>query len=48
LRSGAYDRTSDTVQEVTGNAPRSFAQFALEHASFFQSVGQKDVRQPTH
>ena len=43
LRGGAYNQTSNSVQMLTGYAPRSFAQFALEHAHVFQ---QK--LQPTH
>jgi uncharacterized protein YbjT (DUF2867 family) len=43
LRRGAYNQTSDTVQKVTGNVPRTFAQFAHDHTNFFQ----KDL-QPTH
>ncbi len=43
LRRGAYNQISDTVRTLTGLEPRSFAQFAHDHASFFQ----KDL-QPTH
>jgi uncharacterized protein YbjT (DUF2867 family) len=35
LRQGVYNRTSDTVRVLTGREPRSFAQFAREHAEFF-------------
>jgi uncharacterized protein YbjT (DUF2867 family) len=36
LRKGAAERTTDTVCGVTGRAPRSFAQFARDHARLFR------------
>jgi uncharacterized protein YbjT (DUF2867 family) len=35
LRRGVYNRTSNNVRVLTGREPRSFAQFAREHAGFF-------------
>jgi uncharacterized protein YbjT (DUF2867 family) len=35
LRQGDADHTTDTVRAVTGREPRSFAQFARDHASVF-------------
>jgi uncharacterized protein YbjT (DUF2867 family) len=44
LRQGAYNQTSDTVYTLTGKVPRSFAQFAHDHASFFQPAVHKDLQ----
>jgi uncharacterized protein YbjT (DUF2867 family) len=35
LRGGAQERTTDTVRSLTGHEPRSFAEFAREHALLF-------------
>jgi uncharacterized protein YbjT (DUF2867 family) len=47
LRQGAYDQTSNAVYNLTGQMPRSFAQFAHNHASFFQPAVHTDL-QTTH
>jgi hypothetical protein len=38
LRKGAAERMTDTVCGVTGRAPRSFAQFARDHAPLFRAA----------
>jgi uncharacterized protein YbjT (DUF2867 family) len=35
VRAGGMDRPTDAVRALTGRAPRTFAQFAREHAAFF-------------
>lgn len=35
LRKGAAERLTDTVERLIGRQPRSFAEFAREHAQFF-------------
>ena len=35
IRSGALEETTDTVHALTGRAPRSFAEFARDHAGLF-------------
>ena len=35
LRGGGQERTTGTVQSITGREPRSFAEFAREHARLF-------------
>jgi uncharacterized protein YbjT (DUF2867 family) len=35
LRQGAQERTTDTVQSLTGQEPRGFTEFASEHALLF-------------
>lgn len=48
LRRGAYNQTSNSVYNLTGHAPRSFAQFARStHANFFQPAVPTNL-QPTH
>ncbi len=47
LRQGAYDQTSNAVYNLTGQMPRSFAQFAHDHASFFQPAVRTNL-QTTH
>lgn len=47
LRRGAYDQTSTSVYTLTGNAPRSFSQFAPNYARFFQPASQTAL-QLTH
>lgn len=37
LRSGAQATTTDTVTAITGRAPRSFADFACDHAAAFRA-----------
>ena len=37
LRGGAADLVTDTVRNVTGREPRSFAQFARDHAAQFRA-----------
>jgi uncharacterized protein YbjT (DUF2867 family) len=43
LRRGAYERTSDSVRVLTGREPRSFAQFAREHANLFAQASAPEV-----
>jgi uncharacterized protein YbjT (DUF2867 family) len=38
IRSGAFERTTETVRELTGREPRSLAQFAHDHASLYAPV----------
>lgn len=40
LREGIFSEVNDTVQQLTGRPPRSFAEFAREHAAAF---GASDV-----
>jgi uncharacterized protein YbjT (DUF2867 family) len=35
LRGGAQEQTTDTVRALTGHEPRSFAEFARDHAHLF-------------
>jgi uncharacterized protein YbjT (DUF2867 family) len=44
LRRGVYNQISDTVRTLTGLEPRSFAQFAHDHANFFRPVAHKDLQ----
>ena len=37
LRRGAHEQTTATVRALTGHEPRSFAEFARDHAGFFQA-----------
>ena len=37
IREGALEQTTDTVRTLTGRKPRSFAEFAHEHAGLFQA-----------
>lgn len=37
LRQGAASEVSDTIREVTGREPRTFADFARDHAAVFRS-----------
>ncbi len=37
LRQGAAAPTTDTVRALTGRAPRTFAEFARDHAALFQA-----------
>ena len=37
LRQGAAAQTTDTVRALTGREPRSFAEFARDHARLFGS-----------
>ena len=37
MRQGAAAQTTDTVRELTGRPPRSFAEFARDHAAIFAS-----------
>ena len=37
LRQGAQERTTDAARALTGREPRTFAQFARDHASLFQA-----------
>ena len=37
LRQGAAAQTTDTVREVTGREPRTFAQFARDYAALFRA-----------
>ena len=39
LRAGAQDRTTGDVLAMTGRDPRSFAEFAREHAALFRPAG---------
>ena len=43
-RAGAQARTTDTVLALTGHAPRSFAQFAREHAAAFVGTSTVEAR----
>lgn len=36
LRQGVAERTTDTVESLTGRAPRDFAEFARDHARLFE------------
>jgi uncharacterized protein YbjT (DUF2867 family) len=38
IRQGALSQTTDTVRALTGREPRSFADFAREHAALFGAV----------
>jgi uncharacterized protein YbjT (DUF2867 family) len=35
IRDGALEETTETVRELTGNEPRTFARFARDHAAAF-------------
>jgi uncharacterized protein YbjT (DUF2867 family) len=37
IREGALEQTTDTVRTLTGRDPRTFTQFARDHAGFFQA-----------
>ena len=37
IREGALEQTTDTVRTLSGREPRTFAQFAREHAGLFQA-----------
>ncbi len=37
IRQGALEQTTDTVRTLTGREPRTFAQFARDHAGLFQA-----------
>jgi uncharacterized protein YbjT (DUF2867 family) len=37
IREGALEQTTDTVRTLTGREPRTFAEFAREHAGRFQA-----------
>jgi hypothetical protein len=37
IREGALEHTTDTVRTLSGREPRTFAQFAREHAGLFQA-----------
>ena len=37
IREGALEQTTDTVRTLSGREPRTFAQFASEHAGLFQA-----------
>lgn len=37
IREGALEHTTDTVRTLTGREPRTFTQFARDHAGFFQA-----------
>jgi uncharacterized protein YbjT (DUF2867 family) len=37
LRQGAHERTTDTVRALTRSEPRTFAQFARDHAGLFRA-----------
>ncbi len=39
LRRGDQDRTTDTVHALTGREPRTFAEFARDHAGIFRRAG---------
>jgi hypothetical protein len=39
LRSGAAARVTDTVERLTGEPARPFADFAREHAAAFAAAG---------
>jgi uncharacterized protein YbjT (DUF2867 family) len=41
LRQGAQERTTDAVRALTGREPRTFAQFARDHASHFHTERAK-------
>jgi hypothetical protein len=44
LRAGVASAVTDTVQAVTGRAPRDFAQFAADFSVVFQSGGEALAR----
>jgi hypothetical protein len=35
IRDGAYEETTDAVRVLTGREPRTFAEFARDHAAAF-------------
>jgi uncharacterized protein YbjT (DUF2867 family) len=43
LRDGIAAEVTDTVLRLTGREPRSFADFAREHAGLFAPAGQREV-----
>jgi uncharacterized protein YbjT (DUF2867 family) len=46
IRAGDLSRTTDTVRALTGRAPRTFAQFAREHARLFGAGASTGVAAP--
>jgi uncharacterized protein YbjT (DUF2867 family) len=45
LREGAADQVTDTVETLTGNAPRNFAAFIRDHARLFAPAGREIAAQ---
>jgi hypothetical protein len=37
LRQGAHEQITDTVRAMTGREPRTFAEFARDHAGLFRA-----------